>query len=70
MIKIYRHKKHYYDLESVDRFIDVEYVNSEEECDYVAVACSHNESVFEGIINTFDKEKKIEKDENVKIIKL
>jgi hypothetical protein len=49
MIKIYRHKKHYYDLESVDRFIDVEYVNSEEECDYVAVACSHNESVFEGI---------------------
>jgi len=49
MIKIYRHKKHYYDLESVDRFIDVEYVNSEEECDYVAVACSHNEPVFEGI---------------------
>ena len=49
MIKIYRHKKHYYDLESVDRFIDVEYVNSEDECDYVAVACSHNEPVFEGI---------------------
>ena len=43
MIKIYRHNKHYYELESVDRFIDVEYVNSEDECDYVAVACSHNQ---------------------------
>ena len=49
MIKIYKHHKHYYDLESVDRFIDVQYVNNENECDYVAVACSHNEPVFEGI---------------------
>ena len=48
-MKIYRHPKYYYELESVTRFIDVEYVNSEKECDYVAVASSHDDPVFEGI---------------------
>jgi|SRR6056300_66119 len=48
-MKIYRHPKYYYDLESITRFIDVEYVDSEEQCDYVAIASSHNEPVFEGV---------------------
>ena len=49
MVKIYRHKNYYYDFESATRFIDVEYVTNEDDCDYVAVACSDNQPVFENI---------------------
>jgi len=49
MVKIYRHKKYYHEFESATRFVDVEYVNDEESCDYVAVACSDNSPVFEDI---------------------
>ena len=47
--KIYRHPKYYYELESVTRFADVEYVDNEQDADYVAIASSHNEPVFKGI---------------------
>ena len=49
MVKIYRHKNYYYEFESATRFIDVEYVTNEDDCDYVAVACSDNQPVFENI---------------------
>ena len=40
MLKIYRHPKYCYDLESVTRFIDVEYVNEINQADYVEIATS------------------------------
>jgi len=49
MLKIYRHPKYWYDLESVTRFIDVEYVSNIKEADYVEIASSENASVFDGI---------------------
>ena len=49
MVKIYRHNRFYHEFESATRFINVEYVANENECDYVAVACSDNSPVFEGI---------------------
>ena len=38
MLKIYRHPKFWYELESVTRFIDVEYVNEINQADYVEIA--------------------------------
>ncbi len=49
MLKIYRHPKYCYDLESVTRFIDVEYVNEINQADYVEIATSEPAPVFEGI---------------------
>lgn len=49
MIKVYRHPKYFYELESVTRFIDVDYVDSIDEADFVAIASSHNEPVFDDI---------------------
>ena len=49
MIKVYRHPKYFYELESVTRFIDVDYVDNINEADFVAIASSHNEPVFEDI---------------------
>ena len=49
MVKIYRHKNFYHEFESATRFVDVEYVTNENDCDYVAIACSDNSPVFEGI---------------------
>lgn len=48
-MKIYRHPDYYYDLESVTRFIDVEYVTDIDSADYVAIATSKPLPVFEGI---------------------
>ena len=49
MLKIYRHPKFWYELESVTRFIDVEYVNEINQADYVEIATSEPAPVFEGI---------------------
>jgi hypothetical protein len=48
-MKIYKHPKYYYDLESVTRFINVEYVTDINSADYVAIATSEPVPVFEGI---------------------
>jgi len=48
-LKIYRHPKFYYTLESVTRFVDVEYVTDPNDADYVAIATSEPAPVFEGI---------------------
>jgi len=49
VLKIYRHPKYCYDLESVMRFIPVEYVTDIEQADYVDIATSEPAPVFEGI---------------------
>jgi len=52
MVKIFKHPKYFYDLESVTRFIDVEYVDNINQADFVAIACSHNEPVFEDTLGS------------------
>ncbi len=49
MLKVYRHPKYCYDLESVMRFIPVEYVTDIKQADYVDIATSEPAPVFEGI---------------------
>ena len=49
MLKVYRHPKYCYDLESVMRFIPIEYVTDMEQADYVDIATSEPAPVFEGI---------------------
>jgi len=49
VLKVYRHPKYCYDLESVMRFIPVEYVTDMEQADYVDIATSEPAPVFEGI---------------------
>tara|TARA_B100001057_G_scaffold92934_1_gene89277 strand:+ start:867 stop:1811 length:945 start_codon:yes stop_codon:yes gene_type:complete len=49
VLKVYRHPKYCYDLESVMRFIPVEYVTDIKQADYVDIATSEPAPVFEGI---------------------
>ena len=49
MLKVYRHPKYCYDLESVMRFIPVEYVTDIEQADYVEIATSEPAPVFKDI---------------------
>tara|TARA_B100000579_G_scaffold423029_1_gene425711 strand:- start:391 stop:1341 length:951 start_codon:yes stop_codon:yes gene_type:complete len=73
MIKVYKHPKYFYDLESVTRFIDVEYVDNINKADFVAIASSHNEPVFEDskgstipILYSYIREHPYEHDEYLK----
>ena len=73
MVKIYKHPKYFYDLESVTRFIDVEYVDNINKADFVAIASSHNEPVFEDtkgstipILYSYIREHPYEHDEYLK----
>ena len=49
MLKIYRHPEYWYSLESITRFIDVEYVNDLNQADYIEIASSENKPVFKDI---------------------
>ena len=49
MIKIYRHHYYWYELESISRFIDCEYVNDMASCDFIEVASSEPKPVFDHI---------------------
>ena len=40
MIKVYKHPKYFYELESVTRFIEVEYVDNINKADFIAIASS------------------------------
>ena len=73
MVKVYKHPKYFYELESVTRFIDVEYVDNINKADFVAIASSHNEPVFEDtkgstipILYSYIREHPYEHDEYLK----
>ena len=73
MIKVYKHPKYFYELESVTRFIEVEYVDNINKADFIAIASSHNEPVFEDskgstipILYSYIREHPYEHDEYLK----
>lgn len=48
-IKVFKHPLYHYNFEDVLRFFDVNYVNSEAECDYVTLAKSCESNIFKNV---------------------